>query len=217
MEPVEQVPQPARRLTSRRCRQWRRNISRALRTRQGRWALVALACLVVIVVGLFASGFLSSPTPAVSVPPVAGAPATTAPSSPATRSATGHASKSAVGAIGLTADPLKTLRLAFPDNPLNHLRGPGLHNVTITADSAAPIAVVGYLVPTGLGAPYGTVRPHSGHWSVTQQAVGGGYLAAVFVQTGAAGTPIVCRVNVDGRVTNSETTSGSYGRAVCLG
>jgi hypothetical protein len=29
--------------------------------------------------------------------------------------------------------------------------------------------------------------------------------------------PVTCTISVDGKATNSETTSGSYGRAVCLG
>lgn len=202
----------------RRPRRWARRTTRALRTRQGKWVLVALACAAVVLVGLLGQGFLSSPgpSPSVSAPAAAGgAGLSTAPASPA--ASPSRKAKPTATATGLTSDPLKTLRAQFPDNPLNHLRGPGLHDVVISATSAADIAVVGYLVPTGLGAPYGTAKPHSHTWSNAQQAIGRGYLAAVFVQTGRSGTPITCRIVVDGKVTNTETTSGAYGRAVCLG
>jgi hypothetical protein len=72
-------------------------------------------------------------------------------------------------------------------------------------------------VPTGLGSAYDTVKPRGRHWSMTEKALGKGYLAALFIQSGKAGVPVTCTVVVDGRVTNTETTSGSYGRSVCLG
>jgi hypothetical protein len=174
---------------------------------------MALACAAVILIGLIGSGFLTSPTPSVSVPPIAGdagvsvAPVSVSPAKVA---------KARGAKAGLTADPVKALRSKFPDNPLNHLRGPGLHHVTVSAHAAGPMAVVGYLVPTGLGATYGAVKNRS-TWSLTEQALGRGYLAAIFVQSGKSGVAITCQVVVDGKVTNTETTSGSYGRAICLG
>jgi hypothetical protein len=193
-----------------------RRLNRWLRTSRGRWALVALACAAVILIGLLASGFLSASSKSPSVaPPEAGAsgPTTTAPASPSPSKAS---SKRTSAPSGLVTDPVAALREQFPDNPLNHLRGPGLHHVVLNVSSGRPIAVLGYLVPTGLGAPYGTVK-HQTHWTNQQQAIGPGYLAAIFVQTDSSGTPITCSVTVDGKRTNTETTSGAYGRAVCLG
>jgi hypothetical protein len=174
---------------------------------------MALASAAVIVIGLLGSGFLTSPTPAVPVPPIAGdvgisvAPVSVSPA---------KVSKTKGADAGIIADPVKALRNNFPDNPLNHLHGPGLHHVTVSAHAAGPMAVVGYLVPTGLGAAYGAVKNRT-TWSLTQQALGRGYLAAIFVQTGKSGVPITCQIVVDGKVTNTETTSGQYGRAICLG
>jgi hypothetical protein len=179
---------------------------------------MALACAAVVLVGLLGQGFLSAPAPAPSVPPLAaGSEPVSAALPSASTSAAKHAPKSPASATGLVSDPVKALQASLPDNPLNHLRGAGLHDVVVSASSSENIAVVGYLVPTGLGAPYGSARPHSHHWSVSQQALGTGYLAAIFVQTGRSGAAITCRITVDGKVTNVETTSGAYGRAVCLG
>jgi hypothetical protein len=190
---------------------------RSLRTRQGKWVLILLACAAVILVGLLGGGFLSSPaaSPSVSPPAAAGTGLNPTPH-PSPTASSGKASPKAT-ATGLVTDPVATLRAQFPDNPLNHLRGAGLHDLVLSASSPEPIAVIGYLVPTGLGAPYGSVKTHSTHWSNRQQAIGKGYLAAIFVQTGRSGAPITCTISVDGKVTNTETTSGAYGRAVCLG
>jgi hypothetical protein len=214
-------PSPGRPPTRRRLsgpRRTGRRFNRWLRTSRGRWTLIALGCAAVILIGLLASGFLSGSSKSPSVkPPQAGASgaATTATASPSP-SASKSSSKRRSAPSGLVTDPVATLREQFPDNPLNHLRGPGLHRVVLEVSSSRTIPVLGYLVPTGLGAPYGTVK-HQTHWSNQQQAIGPGYLAAIFVQTDSSGAPITCSVTVDGKRTNTETTSGAYGRAVCLG
>jgi hypothetical protein len=191
---------------------WTRKVTKAFRSKQGRWALMALASAAVIVIGLLGAGFLSSPAPALKTPPLAGdAGASTAPTS-----VSPSATPKTKGKNSLNGDPVRTLRNRFPDNPLNHLRGPGLHHVTVSAHAAGRMTVVGYLVPTGLGATYGSVKDRSS-WTLTQQAIGPGYLAAIFVQTGKTGVPITCQIVIDGKVTSTETTSGAYGRALCLG
>lgn len=212
-------PAPGRPPTRRRVRGPRRaarNLNRWLRTSRGRWTLIALACAAVILIGLLASGFLSGSSKSPSVaPPRAGASGPTGAASPSPSPSKGRSTRTGA-ASGLVTDPVAALRAQFPDNPLNHLRGPGLHRVVLDVRSSRPIPVLGYLVPTGLSAPYGTVK-HSAHWTNQQQAIGPGYLAAIFVQTDSSGAPITCSVSVDGKRTNTETTSGAYGRAVCLG
>jgi hypothetical protein len=195
-----------------------RKLNRWLRTSRGRWTLIALACAAVILIGLLASGFLSGSSKSPSVaPPQAGASGSTdtALASPSPSKAKGSSTRTGA-AGGLVTDPVAALRDQFPDNPLNHLHGPGLHHVVLDVRSSRTIPVLGYLVPTGLGAPYGAVK-HQTHWTNQQQAIGRGYLAAIFVQTDGSGAPITCTVTVDGKRTNTETTSGAYGRAVCLG
>jgi hypothetical protein len=197
---------------------WRRRMKSLVRTKRGRWTLVGLACALALIVGLLASGFLSSPAPAVSPPGAAAGgsdlgltPSPIPSSSPATHHKPGSKQS------GLVQNPVNQLRQALPDNPLNHLNRALLHNVRISASAPGHMAVLGYLVPTGLGAAYGAVHTNSHSWSMSEQALGKGYLAAVFIQTGRSGIPITCTVTVDGRVTSRETASSPYGRAVCIG
>jgi hypothetical protein len=211
--PASHRPRPKKTLRNAPQR-WRRRMSRALRSRRGRWALVALACLVVLIVGLLAQGFFSSPAPAVSANDQPGAASTPAPSPLPSSSKAGKQHK---GHNKLVTNPQRELRNAFPDNPLNHLDTKQLHQVTISASAPGKMTVVGFLVPTGLGEAYGSRNGAYRHFSLSQQALGGGYLAAMYLQTGKSGIPITCTITVDGKVTSTQTTSGSYGRALCLG
>jgi hypothetical protein len=193
----------------------RRSLRQWLASKTGRRVLIALACVAVLLAGLLWQGFLNSPAPDVN-PPAAAAPLPT--DTLPTPSVSPKASKSTTTGTGTTDQGvLATLRGRFPDNPLNHLSGAGVHDVVIQVDSAAPVPVLGWLVPTGLSNTYGTRDNGSGHFSLSQQALGKGYLAAIFIQAGKLGLPVTCRVIVDGKVTNQETTSGPYGRTVCLG
>lgn len=189
-----------------------------MRSKRGRWVLIACACIAVLIVGLLVQGFLSSPAPAVSVPDAGGAGTHNAPApSPLPSGAKAKHHRHKGSGNGVVSNPVQRLRSVLPDNPLNHLRGGQLHEVTISVSSAGPMPVIGYLVPTGMGSAYGTASGHRSPWSLHEQALGSGYLAAVFIQAGRDGTPVRCTVNVDGKVTSSETTSGGYGRAICLG
>jgi hypothetical protein len=218
-EPVEILtPRPEGEPAHRRPRRqrWKRRVMRAVRSKRGRWVLVAFACIAVLIVGLLAQGFFSEPAPALHAPPGAAgshpAPAP-APSTPSVKTKHHKDGK----ANGLVNNPVQQLHDVLPDNPLNHLRGGQLHEVTISVSSAGSMPVIGYLVPTGLGSAYGTANGHASPWSLHEQALGSGYLAAVFIQAGRDGTPVRCSVSVDGKVTSSEATSGGYGRAICLG
>ena len=217
-EPIEILtPHAAGAAAHRRPRRhrWKRQITHAMRSRRGRWVLIGLACAVVLIVGLIAQGFLSSAAPAASVRAGDGGYSTPAPAPLASKSAGKH--HDGTPGNGLVGNPMQQLRNVLPDNPLNHLNTHELHQVTVSASAPGRIAVLGYLIPTGLGSAYGVVHTNSHSWSVSEQALGGGYLAAIFIQTGKDGTPLTCTITVDGKVTSSQTTSGSYGRAVCLG
>jgi len=197
----------------------RRRIAAGVHTRTGRWVLIGLACVVVLVIGLLAQGAFSSAGSLGSQPDGSGAApaAGTATIGLSPKASASPSKGKASGSTGLVKDPLKALRGSFPDNPLNHLDRHGLHEVTISAHSAGNMPVLGYLVPTGLGSAYGEVHTHKGSWSLHEQALGRGYLAAMFIQADKLGLPVTCTVTVDGKVTNTQTTSGAYGRAVCLG
>jgi hypothetical protein len=93
----------------------------------------------------------------------------------------------------------------------------GPHALVLTVTSAAPIPRLGYMVPTSPHSSSGDVPNPGRKWSLSTTVVGRPAYAAVFVQAGPTGTPVTCRVSVDGVTTNVRTTSGPYGRAVCLG
>lgn len=193
----------------------RRSLREWFASKAGRRVLIALVCLGVLLAGLLWQGFLNSPAPDVAPPAAAQvAPSDTLPTpspSPSSRRTTkGDAATTDQGVM-------RTLRSKFPYNPLNHLSGDGIHTVVVEVTSATPTPILGWLVPTGLSDSYGSKRNYVGPFSLSQRALGGGYLAAVFIQAGKLGVPVTCRVIVDGRVTSEETTSGAYGRNVCLG
>jgi len=219
----EALPEPGRRrvrVPRRRQHGLRKRVTAFARSKPGRWTLITLACITVLLVGLIAQGFLSS-SPSTGAPDAAATGGLSLgpsgsglhPSKTAKASASPSKGKGKVGGN----DALQILRSRFPDNPLNHLNRALLHNVRISASAPGHMAVLGYLVPTGLGAAYGAVHTNSHSWSMSEQALGKGYLAAVFIQTGRSGIPITCTVTVDGRVTSRETASSPYGRAVCIG
>lgn len=183
-----------------------------LATKTGRRVLIALVCVAVLLAGLLWQGFLNSPAPDVT-PPAAAQGSSLSDSAPAPS----PSAKRSSGTPATDEGVMRTLRSQFPDNPLNHLNGAGVHEVTIEVDSAGSVPVLGWLVPTGLSNTYGTRDNGGSHFSLSQRALGPGYLAAVFIQAGKLGLPVTCRVIVDGRTTNAETTSGPYGRTVCLG
>jgi hypothetical protein len=221
-EVFEIRPQPrpsgTRRRLLRRPQRWLHSLQRGLRTRRGRWVLIGLACVAVLLVGLLASGFLSQSAPSSHVPQAAGGGtgvvAAESPAPSKSGESGTHHDKPGTGPVG---DPIAALRSKFPDNPLNHLRGAGLHQVSVSISSHSPVLVLGYLIPTGLGATYGSVKGHPRSWSMSERAIGRGYLAAIFVQAGKNAAPVTCRIVIDGKVTDTESTAGSYGRAICLG
>src|SRR5205823_11824696 len=128
--------------------------------------LVGIVCIVALIFGMLAEGFFSSPAPAVSPPGGLGnASASTPPASPlASKPPKHHGGGNGPG--HLVKNPVQRLRNVLPDNPLNHLNTGDIHQVTIEAHSSAPMAVVGYLVPTGLGSTYGSIHGRR-QWSVS--------------------------------------------------
>lgn len=181
---------------------------------------MGIVCVAALILGMLAEGFFSSPAPAVSPPDGLGnSSVSTPPASPlASKPPKHHNGSGGKGQNQLVKNPVQALRNSLPDNPLNHLRTGGLHELTIAASSlAGKMPVLGYLVPTGMGSAYGSLNGQRQSWSYHEQALGPGYLAAIFVQTGKLGIPITCTVTVDGKVTSHETASGAYGRAICLG
>ena len=84
------------------------------------------------------------------------------------------------------------------------------------ASSAGPIGQVGYLVPTSPDHSYGRAEHVGTNWAVATTVTGKPYYALIFVQANRTGVPITCTITIDGRVASRKSTSGAYGRQVCL-
>lgn len=200
-------------------RKWTRSTRRFLRTKRGKWTLASVIAVIALIVGLLSKGFLSDPAdPLPDAPPAAGG----ATSSLDSVAPTASPSASARPTGPATAEDIKKelqSRAGQLNNPLNRLRSPGVHTVRVTVTSSGSVNSVGYLIPTSINTnnAYGTRKVGGSSFGISTKAVGSGYLALVFIQSGATGAPVTCRVTIDGRTTNSETTEGPYGRQVCLG
>jgi hypothetical protein len=187
---------------------------RRIRTRHKRIAAVTAGVLVVLVcIGLFVRSYRNAG------PDVAGAAPT--PSSTVT-----------VGAVRVTSASPSPSDTFFP-KPGDKVtlgnkvltvepggftfRGGTPHAIVITATSAAAIGRLGYLIPTSNDHSYAVVNGVGTSWSIATNAYGKPQYALVFVQAGGSGAAITCTVSVDGKVVNSSTTSGRYGRTICVG
>jgi hypothetical protein len=91
------------------------------------------------------------------------------------------------------------------------------HRIVLTVTSAAPIGIVGYVIPTSLKRPYGEVHHVGTGWSLTTTVYGGPDYAQLFMQGDQRGDPITCTITVDGKVTEHQTTEGPYARLICQG
>jgi hypothetical protein len=133
-----------------------------------------------------------------------------------------EAAASPAASPGTSGSPGATFPGAgLPD--LKGLRGKGgivglpKEKVVLSMTSAAPIAYVGYIVPTSLDHSTGTVRSPGTSWSLTTTAYGPPDYAQLFSLAGPAGVPVTCTITVNGRVTETRTTSGPYDQLFCQG
>ncbi|MET0767806.1 MAG: hypothetical protein ABWY50_09195 [Aeromicrobium sp.] len=91
------------------------------------------------------------------------------------------------------------------------------HSVVLRMTSAAPIGVVGYVVPTSVDRSSGTAEGVGTSWSLSTTAYGDPDYAQLFAQAGPRGVPITCTITIDGRVTERRSTDGPYGQLFCQG
>jgi hypothetical protein len=89
--------------------------------------------------------------------------------------------------------------------------------IVLSMTSAAPIAYVGYIVPTSLDNSTGTVTSPGTSWSLTTIGYGPPDYAQLFSLAGPAGVPVTCTITVNGKVTETRTTSGPYDQLFCQG
>lgn len=113
--------------------------------------------------------------------------------------------------------PMAKLTLTAPGGPGFTIVPALRHVLVLSASAAVPIGVVGYLVPTSTNHNYGTAHGVGDHWTLHTTVTGKPYYAAVFIQAGASGSPVTCSISLDGKVIASESTTGAYGRQVCVG
>lgn len=96
-------------------------------------------------------------------------------------------------------------------------RGATPHHLVVHVTSQHTIARLGYVIPTSLDHSVADKRDVTPPFTLTTQVYGRPAYAEVFIQTDGTGAAITCTVEVDGKVTSTETTSGKYGRQVCIG
>lgn len=109
-------------------------------------------------------------------------------------------------------------------NSLNGLSGNGgilgipKHTVVMRITSSSPIAYVGWVMPTSIdNDTTGTVKGLGTSWSLTKRGYGPPDYAQLFSIESPGGTPVTCTITVDGRVTESRTTTGPYDQLFCQG
>lgn len=93
---------------------------------------------------------------------------------------------------------------------------PKMH-ITLSVRSAAPIGILGYVIPTSQDHPSGKVTGVGRSWSLQTIGYGRPDYARIFLQANTIGTPITCTITVNGRVTEHSSTEGPYGRMMCQG
>jgi hypothetical protein len=116
-----------------------------------------------------------------------------------------------------TSSRLAPYTLTPAEQPGFKFAGQKQHKLVLSASSARAISRVGYLAPTSPDHSYGDVKKVPRTWSVRTTVTGGPEYAVIFIQAGASGTPITCTITVDGVILDKKTTSGAYGRQVCVG
>lgn len=179
-----------------------------IRRNAKRGGLVAAALVLIVLIALFVKAYQdASPSS-----PNAGAGTGSSPS-PGTASPSG--SRHPATLLGLPATlPPYTLHpgepggFVFADIPK--------HTLVLTVTSAGPIGKLGYIAPTSQDHAYGTATAGTS-WVLQTYVTGKPYYAAIFIQAGRTGVPIRCTISIDGHVDSSATTSGPYGRQVCVG
>jgi len=136
---------------------------------------------------------------------------------------------SASGAAGTPGGVSKALQAALgKSGSAGSLSMPGLpggtlyknlprHHIVLTVTSEVPVGTVGYIVPTSLRKNYGVDKNVGTSWQLVTTAYGDPDYAQLFVQAGARGYPVRCRITVDGRVTAERSTDGPYGQMMCQG
>jgi hypothetical protein len=91
------------------------------------------------------------------------------------------------------------------------------HKIVLRVSAEEPIGTIGYVMPTSLRNPSGTVKNAGTVWTLTSTVYGDPDYAQLFFQAGQRGYPVTCTITVDGKVTEKRSTEGPYGQMVCQG
>jgi hypothetical protein len=89
--------------------------------------------------------------------------------------------------------------------------------IQLSVDSAEPIGVVGYVVPTSRDHTSGKATGVGRHWSLSTTGYGRPDYARIFVGAGPSGSPVTCTVRINGVITEQRSTKGPYGQMMCQG
>lgn len=157
--------------------------------------------------GDVAGGGLSSPfpTPSGLLPSGSGVPS----ASTSARPSTGSSVTSLPHVLPrVTLTPAEPGGFTYADLPS--------HTIVLSASAAVPVHAVAYLIPTSHDNPYGKVTGVGDSWKLTTRVYGKPDYAALFIQAGRSGVPVSCTITIDGRVASAKTTSGAFGRGLCI-
>jgi hypothetical protein len=188
----------------------------ARRIRRG--LLFAAVVVLVVLIAVFVRAYRGAAPPA-GTDKALGAP-TTRPALPSVTPGPGSSTRTTDAGLGGGLQIPHTL----PPYTITPAENPGFviapipkHRLVMTVTSAQTLPRLGYIVPTSPDHSYGNVAvPGGTRWTLRTTVTGKPYYAALFVQAGASGTPVTCTISLDGVVKDTKTTTGPYGRQVCL-
>lgn len=177
---------------------------------------IAAALAVLTCVGLFVHAYQQA-GPAHHDADAPGASGHAAPVPSASPSPSAEPAAAPANAFDPNALSLPPYTITPPPAPGFAFATPAEHHIVLAASSRHAIGRVGYLAPTSPDHPSGDVKHVGRAWTVRTTVTGSPYYALVFVQAGADGTPITCSITLDGKLLSRKSTSGAYGRQVCVG
>jgi hypothetical protein len=91
----------------------------------------------------------------------------------------------------------------------------GVHTLVAHVESAEPIGVIGYLVPTSPDLSFGKAKHVGKSWTVRTRVTGRPKYAIIWIKGAKDGTSVSCSITIDGKVVDRQRTKGPSGLQAC--